>query len=69
MRVDITSQIASNQDYIEFLRQYPSWHLELNRYPENFNIFVENYRVERKMTFPDRLEKVSMLLQMMEMLM
>lgn len=69
MRLDLTTQISQNQEHLMYLREFPSWHLELNRYPENYASFIENYKVERKITFPDKIEKVGLLLKMMEMMM
>ena len=68
MRLDLTTQITQNPNYIAYLREFPSWHLELNRYPEHYATFIENYKVERKITFPDKIEKISLLLTMMEMM-
>lgn len=68
MRYEITQEIAKNPDYKIFLREHPDWYQELSYRPENFKMFVTYYKEERKLTLPDKIEKVSLLLNMLEML-
>ena len=68
MRYEIREQMLSNPDYLAYLNENPDWQRELSRRPENWKLFIENYKQERKLTFPDKIEKVSFLLKMLEML-
>ncbi|MFQ7412357.1 MAG: YlbE-like family protein [Coprobacillus cateniformis] len=51
-----------------YLRLHPKWYLILSRYPQEFPTMIEQYKVENKLTFADRIEKVGTMLQMIEML-
>lgn len=68
MRYEVIQALEKNPDYIVFLREHPDWYDELNYRPENFKLFVDYYKEERKLTLPDKIEKVSLLLNMLEML-
>lgn len=68
MRYEIRQALAKNADYVTFLREHPDWYSELSYRPENFKLFVDYYKEERKLTLPDKIEKVSLLLNMLEML-
>lgn len=52
-----------------YVRMHPKWYLILSRYPDEYKTLVEQYKIENKLTFADRIEKVGTLLQMVEMLM
>ena len=52
-----------------YVRMHPKWYLILSRYPGEYKTLFEQYKVENKLTFADRIEKVGTLLQMVEMLM
>lgn len=51
-----------------YLRLHPKWYIILSRYPEEFPMMVEQYKIENKLTFADRIERVGTILQMIEML-
>lgn len=68
MRYEILNEIQKHPDYGAFLREHPDWYCELNYRPENFKLFVDYYKEERKLTLPDKLEKVSLMINMLEML-
>ena len=57
MRQNIRQKLAADSDYYLFLRQYPHWYRELTRYPEKLDDFLEEYKVERKKTFGDKMER------------
>ncbi len=40
----------------------------VSRYPQEFPALIQQYKIENKMTFADRIERVGTLLQMLEML-
>ena len=57
-----------NEEIRMYLRLHPKWYLILSRYPQEFPTMIEQYKVENKLTFADRIEKVGTMLQMIEML-
>ena len=57
-----------NDEIRMYLRLHPKWYLILSRYPQEFPTMIERYKVENKLTFADRIEKVGTMLQMIEML-
>ena len=57
-----------NDEIRMYLRLQPKWYLILSRYPQEFPTMIEQYKVENKLTFADRIEKVGTMLQMIEML-
>ena len=57
-----------NDEIRMYLRLHPKWYLILSRYPQEFPTMIEQYKVENKLTFSDRIEKVGTMLQMIEML-
>lgn len=57
-----------NDEIRMYLRLHPKWYLILSRYPQEFPTMIEQYKVENKLTFADRIEKVGIMLQMIEML-
>lgn len=58
-----------NDEIRMYLRLHPKWYLVLSRYPEEYPTMLEQYKIENKLTFADRIEKVGTMLQMLEMLM
>lgn len=50
------------------MRLHPKWYLILSRYPNEFPTLLEQYKVENKLTFADKIERVGSMLQMLEML-
>ena len=52
----------------QYLRMHPKWYLILSRYPQEFPALIQQYKIENKMSFADRIERVGTLLQMLEML-
>ena len=57
-----------NDEIRMYLRLHPKWYLILSRYTQAFPTMIEKYKVENKLTFADRIEKVGTMLQMIEML-
>ena len=57
-----------NDEIRMYLRLHPKWYLILSRYPQEFPTMIEQYKVDNKLTFADRIEKVGTMLQMIEML-
>ena len=57
-----------NDEIRMYLRLHPKWYLILSRYPQELPTMIEQYKVENKLTFADRIEKVGTMLQMIVML-
>lgn len=66
--LDQTSGMMINQDMRLYMRLHPKWYLILSRYPQEFPTMIEQYKIENKLTFADRIEKVGTILKMIEML-
>ena len=59
--------VLSNKQKINIIIQL-SIPTILSRYPQEFPTLLRQYKVENKMTFADRIERVGTLLQMLDML-
>lgn len=57
----------SNQ-LIEYVRYNPSWFIVLSRYPNRINELERLYKEDNNLTFVNKLEKISMIISMMEMM-
>ncbi len=66
--LDQTSGMMINQDMRLYMRLHPKWYLILSRYPQEFPTMIEQYKIENKLTFADRIEKVGTILKMIELL-
>lgn len=56
-----------NEDIKLYLRYHPKWYLILSRYPDSYSEFYEQYKIENRLTLADKIEKVGMMISMMEM--
>ena len=56
-----------NQELKDYLRLHPKWYIILSRYPELYKDFYEQYKIENKLTLADKIERVGMLISMIEM--
>lgn len=56
-----------NDELKYYLRLNPKWYILLSRYPELYKDFYEQYKIENRLTFADKIEKVGMLISMIEM--
>lgn len=57
-----------DQELKLYMRLHPKWYLILSRYPQEYSTLLQQYKLENKLTFADRIEKVGTVLQMIEML-
>lgn len=69
MRNTLFYEIMQNQDYLMYIRFHPKWYKLLYRHPEMMKDFIEEYKIENKLTFGDKIDKMSLLIQMVEMMM
>lgn len=51
-----------------YLRYHPHWYLILSRYPQEYNRLIQEYKDEKNQHFIDKIEQVSMLINMVEMI-
>lgn len=51
-----------------YLRFHPKWYLLLSRYPECYKDVYEQYKIENKLTLADRIEKIGLMISMIDML-
>ena len=59
----------NEKEMISFMRLHPKWYLILSRYPEEYPQLLKAYKIENRMTLADRIERVGMMLSMLELLM
>lgn len=57
-----------DKELLMYIRMNPKWYLILSRYPSEYDTLLKQYKVETKSTFNDKLDRVSMMLQMLEMI-
>ena len=69
MRNEILMYLAKDEDYFIFLRENPSWHKKLSRNINEYNNFMEDYKVKRRKRIIDKIEDVSLLLSLAKELM
>ena len=69
MRHAVFYELMSHPNFIEYIRYHPKWYKLLYRHPEMIKDFYEEYKVVNKLTLNDKIDKMSLLLQMMEMMM
>lgn len=69
MRSDIIEMLNMDEDYWLFLRDYPYWHQILSYYPEQYNSFIEEYKIIRRKRFIDKIEDGANMLSMLNLLM
>ena len=62
------SGMMIDDDLLFYIRMNPKWYLILSRYPNEYDTLVKHYKVETRSTFNDKLDKVSMMIQMLEMI-
>lgn len=58
-----------NKTIQEYMQENPSWYITLSRYPEKQKELEALFKEDTKGTVSDKLDKISMVLSMMDMLM
>ena len=58
-----------NEELRYYLRYHPSWYLVLSRYPQKYDQLVLEYKDSKNQQFIDKIDQVSMLINMVEMMM
>lgn len=64
----ITSGMMNNE-IRQYIRFHPRWFVILSRYPERLPELIEIYKEQNNQTFGSKIEQISMILNMMEMMM
>ncbi|MGN1182792.1 MAG: YlbE-like family protein [Faecalibacillus sp.] len=60
--------MVMNQEVREYLRNHPKWYVTLSRYPESYYDLINEIEKQKHSTFLEKLDKVSLFIQMLEML-
>lgn len=69
MRNDLIIYLERDNDYFIFLRENPIWHKRLSRNINEFNAFLEEYKIKRRKRFVDKVEDLSMMISLAKELM
>ena len=69
MRNDIHMYLDRNQDYYLFLRENPYWHKRLSRNINEFNNFLDDYKVKRRKRLVDKVEDLALMISLAKELM
>lgn len=69
MRNEILMYLEKDEDYFIFLRENPYWHKLLSRNINEYNRFIEEYKIKRRKRIIDKIEDVSMLISLAKELM
>ncbi len=51
----------------DYMRYHPKWYLILSRYPDMYKELYQQFKIENKLTVADSIEKVGMLLSMLDL--
>lgn len=58
-----------NKEIRYYLRHNPRWFIEISRYPNRKEEMIQQYKDENNLTFTSKVEQLSMILNMVEMMM
>lgn len=58
----------TKNDVYMYLRYHPQWYIVLSRYPERYQDLLEEMKQKQNNELIDKLDKLSLFIQMMEML-
>lgn len=56
------------QDVLEYIRKHPNWYVILCQYPERYDDLLDEIHQKKQSTVLEKLERISMLMSMLEML-
>ena len=69
MRNEILMYLEKDEDNFIFLRENPNCHKLLSRNINEYNRFIEEYKIKRRKRIIDKIEDVSMLISLAKELM
>lgn len=58
-----------NEELKYYLRYHPDWYIVLSRYPQKYDYLVQEYKDSKNQQLIDKIDQVSMLINMVEMMM
>ena len=58
-----------NDEIRYYLRYHPHWYIVLSRNPQDYEYLLQAYKDEENKQFIDKIDQVSMLVNMLEMMM
>lgn len=59
--------MMTNDELRTYLRFNPKWYIILSRYPDMYLELYNQYKIENRLTLADKIEKIGMLLSMIDM--
>ncbi len=69
MRSEIIMALDKDVDYYVFMRENPKWYRILSRDPTQLKAFFEEYKLVRRKRVVDRIEDISMMVNLAKELM
>lgn len=62
------SGMMIDRELMLYIRMNPKWYLVLSRYPNEYNTLIKHYKIETKTTLNDTLDRICMIISMLEMM-
>ena len=56
------------EDVLDYIRKHPVWYVTLCHYPEKYDDLLEKKKKKKQSTVLEKLERISILMSMLEML-
>ena len=67
--IDLNALSSSLEEIRYYLRYHPNWYIVLSRYPQEYEHLIQEYKDGKNQQFIDKIDQVSMLINMVEMMM
>ena len=58
MRTQVLNKLKENEKYHNFLRENSNWYKELNRNPENLDLFIKKMKEKYKLRTIDKVDNI-----------
>ena len=56
------------EEVLDYIRKHPVWYVTLCHYPLKFDVFLDEILQKKESTVLEKLERISILMSMLEML-
>ena len=56
------------EEVLDYIRKHPVWYVTLCRYPEKYDDLLDEIHQKKQSTVLEKLERISILMSMLEML-
>ena len=56
------------EDVLDYIRKHPVWYVTLSHYPEKYDDLLDEIHQKKQSTVLEKLERISILMSMLEML-